>query len=171
MRHKGGQEVLIGPDFSRELRRGEEDEVDALLRSAFDGADEAELVRALRKTGAMAGESVATWDGRIAGYYALSHMVAPKGWLCLAPVAVSPDRQGSGLGRRMMGMLSEWARLSDTYVVVLGQVAFYERAGFSQARAQGLTSPYPLAHTMIAGPGSDVPVAALQYPKAFATSG
>jgi putative acetyltransferase len=163
--------MLIGPDFSRELRRGEEDEVDALLRSAFDGAAEAELVRALRKTGAMAGESVATWDGRIAGYYALSHMVAPKGWLCLAPVAVSPDRQGSGLGRRMMGMLSEWARLSETYVVVLGQVAFYERAGFSQARAQGLTSPYPLAHTMIAGPGTDVPVAALQYPKAFATSG
>lgn len=160
--------MLIGPDFSRELRRGEEDEVDALLRAAFDGAAEAELVRDLRKTDAMAGESVATWDGRIAGYYALSHMVAPKGWLCLAPVAVSPDRQGSGLGRRMMGMLSEWARLSETYVVVLGQVAFYERAGFSQARAQGLTSPYPLAHTMIAGPGADVPVAALQYPKAFA---
>ena len=135
--------MLIGPDFSRELRRGEEDEVEALLRSAFDGAAEAELVRALRKTGAMAGESVATWDGRIAGYYALSHM----------------------------GMLSEWARLSQTYVVVLGQVAFYERAGFSQARAQGLTSPYPLAHTMIAGPGTDVPVSALQYPKAFATSG
>ena len=163
--------MLIGPDFSRELRRGEEDEVEALLRSAFDGAAAAELVRALRKTGAMAGESVATWDGRIAGYYALSHMVAPKGWLCLAPVAVSPDRQGRGLGRRMMGMLSEWARLSQTYVVVLGQVAFYERAGFSQARAQGLTSPYPLAHTMIAGPGTDVPVSALQYPKAFATSG
>ncbi|WP_028958559.1 GNAT family N-acetyltransferase [Sulfitobacter sp. 20_GPM-1509m] len=159
--------MLIGPDFSRELRRGEEDEVDALLRSAFDGPDEAELVHALRKAGAMAGESVATWDGRIAGYYALSHMIAPKGWLCLAPVAVSPDRQGHGLGRQMVGMLAEWARLSETYVVVLGQVSFYEQAGFSLARAQGLSSPYPLEHTMIAGPGTDVPAAALKYPKAF----
>ncbi|MBM1814120.1 GNAT family N-acetyltransferase [Pseudosulfitobacter pseudonitzschiae] len=159
--------MLIGPDFSRELRRGEEDAVDALLRSAFDGPDEAELVHALRRAGAMAGESVATWDGRIAGYYALSHMVAPKGWLCLAPVAVSPDRQRHGLGRRMIGMLAEWARLSETYVVVLGQVSFYERAGFSLARAQRLNSPYPLEHTMIAGPGADVPAVALKYPKAF----
>ncbi len=161
--------MMIGPDFSRELRRGEEDEVDTLLRKAFDGSGEADLVRALRKDGVMAGESVATWDGRIAGYYALSYMVAPKGWLCLAPVAVSPDRQRSGLGRRMIGMLAEWARLSQTYVVVLGQVAFYERAGFSQARAQGLTSLYPLEHMMLAGPGVDVPkVVALKYPKAFA---
>ncbi|ASM73197.1 MULTISPECIES: GNAT family N-acetyltransferase [Roseobacteraceae] len=163
--------MMIGPDFSRELRRGEEDEADALLRTAFDGPDEADLVRALRKAGAMAGESVTTWDGRIAGYYALSYMIAPKGWLCLAPVAVVPDRQRSGLGRQMMGMLVEWARLSETYVVVLGQVAFYEKAGFSHARAQGLTSPYPLEHTMIAGPGLDVPVVNLTYPKPFARLG
>ena len=163
--------MMIGPDFSRELRRGEEDEVDALLRAAFDGTGEADLVKALRKDGAIAGESVATWGGRIAGYYALSHMVAPKGWLCLAPVAVSPDRQHSGLGRRMIGMLAEWARLSQTYVVVLGQVEFYEKAGFSHARAQGLTSSYPLEHMMIAGPGADVPKVALKYPKAFAKLG
>jgi len=36
----------------------------------------------------------------------------------------------------MIGMLTEWARLSKTSVVVLGQVPFYERVGFSAARAR-----------------------------------
>jgi putative acetyltransferase len=66
-------------------------------------------------------------------------------------------------------MLAEWARCSGIYVTVLGQVAFYERAGFSAARAARLTSPYPVAQTLIAGPGDDAPEAGLIYPAAFAT--
>ena len=94
-------------------------------------------------------------------------MLSPKGWLCLAPVAVHPDLQGRGIGKRMIGMLAEWARLAGRTVVVLGEVPFYERGGFSAARAANLTGPYPIEHTLLAGPGNDTPEAELIYPKAF----
>ncbi|MBU3259046.1 N-acetyltransferase [Roseovarius sp. PS-C2] len=155
------------PGFTRDMRPGEEAGVEALLRLAFGGLDEARLVAALRKSGAMAGEMVLPCDGEIVGYYALSRFIRPKGWLCLAPVAIHPDWQGMRHGKRMIGQLTEWARLSGTYVVVLGQPAFYGKAGFSLDRAAGLTSPYPITQTLLAGPGQDVPEQALTYPKAF----
>ncbi|MEZ5715786.1 MAG: N-acetyltransferase [Paracoccaceae bacterium] len=154
-------------DFLREMRAGEEAEVERLLQKAFGGNDEVRLVRLLRKGGAMAGEMVIAGPGGIAGYFALSEFGAPKGWLCLAPVAVHPDHQGQRIGRRMMGLLTEWARLAGKTVVVLGEVPFYEKAGFSAARAAKLKTPYPVEHTMLAGPGSDVPEAELVYPAAF----
>jgi putative acetyltransferase len=160
--------MLEFPDHARELRKGEEDAVDALLRAAFETGTEADLVRALRKSGQIAGETVLPMGDRIVGYYALSKMIAPKKWLCLAPVAVAPDVQGRRFGTRMMGMVSEWARLSKSTIVVLGKVTFYERAGFSGERAQNLTTPYPLSHTMLAGEGDAKPSETLIYPKAFA---
>lgn len=159
--------MVTGPDFVRDMRRGEEAGVDALLELAFEGRDEVALVHQLRKDRAMAGESVLGWQGEIIGYFALSLMRAPKKWLCLAPVAIHPDWQRKRHGQRMIGLLSEWARISGRTVVVLGAVGFYERAGFSQDRAAQLTSPYPIKHTLLAGPGQDVPEKTLTYPMAF----
>jgi putative acetyltransferase len=151
------------------MRRGEEPAVAALLERAFGGQAEARLVEKLRRAGDIAGETVLPSDDVIVGYYAISAMRSPKRWLCLAPVAIEPDWQGQGHGRRMIGLLSEWARLSGCYVVVLGQPAFYTRAGFSLERAAKLTSPYPVTNTLLAGPGTDVPEQTLIYPKAFET--
>lgn len=159
--------MLEFPDHAREMRRGEEDAVDAMLRAAFETGAEADLVHNLRKSGQIAGETVLPMGDRIVGYYALSKMVAPKKWLCLAPVAVAPDVQGRHYGTRMMGMLTEWARLSKSTVVVLGGVPFYERAGFSAARGANLTSPYPISHTMLAGEGTSAPGETLVYPQSF----
>ena len=159
---------MTGLGFCRPMRRGEEDGVAALLRAAFGGDDEARLVERLRRDGVMAGEMVLpVEEGGVAGYYALSAFTAPKGWLCLAPVAVHPDWQGQGHGRRMIGQLSAWAVATRQHVVVLGQVGFYARAGFSDTRAAALQSPYPVEHTLLAGPGEDAPAERLDYPKAF----
>jgi len=158
---------MIGPGFIRDMRRGEEDAVDALLKAAFPGPQEADLVRQLRKDRVMAGENVLGQQGEIVGYFALSRMIAPKGWLCLAPMAIHPDWQGKRHGQRMMGVLSEWARISRQFVVVLGPVAFYERGGFSKARAVRLQTPYPVQSTLLVGPGTDAPQKTLKYPKAF----
>ncbi|WP_422033123.1 GNAT family N-acetyltransferase [Roseovarius sp.] len=155
------------PGFTRPMHPGEEAAVADLLDTAFGGSDESQLVEALRKSGDMAGEMVLPMGERVIGYYALSPFRAPKGWLCLAPVAIAPDLQGHGHGRRMIGQLAEWARLTRQYVVVLGQVEFYEKAGFRKDRAAKLTSPYPLEHTLLAGPGEDAPAQALRYPKPF----
>ena len=159
--------MVTSPDFLREMRKGEEAQVDALLRAAFGGAEEAGLVRALRKAGAMVGEQVMAAEGRVVAYAGLSRMVAPKGWLCLAPVAVDPAWQGRRVGKRMVGLIAEWARLSGVTVVVLGQVGFYARAGFSAERAARLVTPYPVAHTLLAGPGEGAPEETLVYPAAF----
>ena len=156
---------MIRPDFLREMRRGEEAEVTALLTQAFGGKDEARLVEALRKSRTIAGEMVLPSKDGIVGYLALSAMTAPKGWLCLAPVAIRPDMQGLGHGRRMVGMITEWARLSGHTLVVLGDPAFYTRCGFAPI-AEGFTSPYPIEHTMTAGPAKAA-ACALAYPKAF----
>ena len=158
---------MLNRRFVRDMQAGEEDAVDALLRAAFGGADEAKLVRALRRSGDIAGECVVPGEDGIDGYFALSAMRKPEGWLCLAPVAVAPDRQGEGIGRRMMGFLTAWAMQAGQTIVVLGEPGFYERAGFSVSRAARLSSPYPLDHTALARPGEDVPAETLVYPKAF----
>lgn len=155
------------PDLSRDMKHGEEPGVDTLLRSAFGGPDEAELVMALRESGDMVGEMITPAGDEIIAYAGLSRMVQPGNWLCLAPVAVAPDWQGRKIGKRLVGMITEWARISGTTVVVLGQVGFYEKAGFSLERARKLTSPYPVDHTLLAGAGEGVPETTLIYPKAF----
>ena len=174
----------IGPDCSRDMRPDEVTEVDALLRAAFGGEAEVALVHALRRNGDMVSETVVHWQGRIVGYAALSRMVAPAGWLCLAPVAVwpafqrgasAPQGQPKGawqIGRRLVSELALAAEIPKgtevPAIVVLGQPGFYETCGFSRARAARLTTPYPLEYTMLAAPGEDVPEAELIYPAAFA---
>lgn len=112
-------------------------------------------------------------------------MREPKGWACLAPLAVLPRFQsGAGAPARMTGhsrfrfgsrLAAEIALLArgpadprlPRAVVVLGSVPFYERAGFSAARARNLRSPYPIARTLLAAPGENAPEADLCYPLAF----
>ncbi len=158
--------MFNAPQFARDLKRGEESEVDTLLRAAFETPAQAKFVEALRKSGLIAGEQVMPMGDRIVGYYALSYMVKPKGWLCLVPVAIAPDMQRRGYGKRMMGMLSEWSRLTQSPIVVLGELAFFERAGFSRGGAVNLTSPYPLDHTMVCGVAA-APAQDLVYPAPF----
>ena len=155
------------PGFIRPATDGDLPAIDTLLTAAFKGREEVALIHALRKAGAMRGEQVIPLGDGVIGYYALSAMVAPRGWLCLAPVAIAPDWQGRGHGRRMVAQLAAWADQTATPVVVLGQPDFYGKAGFSAAAARNLTSPYPIAHTLLAGVKEAAPAATLRYPAAF----
>ena len=150
--------ILRFPEFSRDMRRGEEDAVDALLARAFGSPGKAQLIAALRRAGDIAGEVVLPFQGDIVGYYALARMKAPTDWLCLAAVAIDPDWQGAGHGRRLIGMLSEWARLSGQFVIASGPAAFLTRAGFA---------PAPIEGALLAGPGTDMPENTPIYPPAF----
>lgn len=156
------------PDHMRAARASDHAAIDALLRAAFPTAAEARLVQDLRQSGEMDLELVLPDDGGLAGYLALSRMVEPAGWLALAPLAIAPVWQGRGLGRRLIAAALKLAAIKGQTVVVLGDPAFYSGCGFSHPRAARLTSPYPLSHTLIAGPGDDAPVATLRYPAAFA---
>ncbi|WP_417604234.1 GNAT family N-acetyltransferase [Primorskyibacter flagellatus] len=159
--------VIRRPGFLREMRGTELSQVDRLLQNAFGRREEADLVKKLRSDRVLAGEQVLPFEDGIAGYAALSEMRSPEGWLCLAPVAIAPDFQGFGHGRRMVGILAEWARRSGVFLVVLGEPEFYRRCGFSSERAAGLSAPYPASHLLLAGPGEDAPKETLKYPHAF----
>lgn len=50
--------MVVGPDYMRGIRSGEEDAVEALLRQAFPEPDEADLVRRLRDESRMEMEIV-----------------------------------------------------------------------------------------------------------------
>ncbi|WP_238987457.1 GNAT family N-acetyltransferase [Roseovarius dicentrarchi] len=146
------------PEFSRDLHRGEEGAVGDLLNRAYGGGAEAKTVDGLRRAGVIAGEVVLPCQGGIVGYYALSRMRAPGGALCVGPVAIDPDWQRAGHGRRMIGLLAEWARLSGTCVLAEGCEAFFARAGFRASGVDGL---------WLAGPARDLSGVELLFPKAF----
>ena len=155
------------PGFIRPASSGDIPAIDALLKAAFGGSEEVALVHALRRDGAIRGEQVIPLGDEIIGYYALSAMKSPAGWLCLAPVAIAPGWQGRGHGRRLVSQLAAWADQTQTVIAVLGAPAFYAKAGFVAAAAAALTSPYPVAQTLLAGAGGKVPQQKLIYPAAF----
>ncbi len=157
-----------GPDFMRPARATDHDAIDGLLRAAFAGPPEATLVRDLRASGEIELEMVMPWPAGLVGYLALSRMVAPAGWLVLAPVAVAPAWQGKRLGTRMVTGILRLMAIKDMTTVVLGRPSFYARAGFSQERAELLTSPSRSETMLIARPGMDRPTEALVFPPTFA---
>ncbi|MBV1903874.1 MAG: N-acetyltransferase [Marinosulfonomonas sp.] len=143
------------------------DRIDEVLRAAFPSPEEAVLVARLRKAGDMVLELVARGPD-IVGYIAVSQMVAPKGWLCLAPLAVAPEAQGLCIGSQLTRAAVNFAaKVAKAPICVLGKVTFYERQGFSRARAAQMRSPYPIGSTMLAGPGDDSAQGELIYPAAF----
>ncbi|WP_264210477.1 GNAT family N-acetyltransferase [Leisingera thetidis] len=89
--------MVAGPDTLTGVGEEHFDEVVALLLAAFPTDAEARLVRQLRADGDMLAEFQKPWDGKIGGYFALSRMLAPEGWACLAPMAVRPEWQDGRL--------------------------------------------------------------------------
>jgi putative acetyltransferase len=155
--------ILRFPEFSRDMRRREEDAVDALLLRASGDVRAAQVIAALRQAGDIAGEVVLPFQGGIVGYYALARMRAPVGWLCLVSVVIDPEWQSAGHGRRLMGVLSEWARLSGQSVIAGGPLPFFERAGFARMAAGS-------SILAVAGPVGDGGAAELIYPHPFEPS-
>lgn len=106
--------------------------------SAFRTDGEARLVDALRKTGKLTVSLVAESAGNIVGHIAFSP-VTPGGGVGLGPVAVAPDFQRRGFGAQLIREgLDACRKAGATFVVVLGDPAYYGRFGFVPASRWGL---------------------------------
>ena len=125
--------------------------VKQLLQEAFEGIEEAELVEQLRADQAFVPELslVAELNGKIAGYILFTRIkiVAENGVvhesLALAPMAVLPDFQNSGIGSKLVEAgLQKVKKMGYTSVVVLGHPEYYPRFGFKQAANWGIRSPF-----------------------------
>lgn len=147
-----------------------EAEVAAVVESAFERRDEAELVARLRTARAATVSLVAGIPPRdrrcepwpIVGYVLLSPVTInaanePRG-LALAPLAVAPAHQGRGFGSRLVEAALLRARLLGYgYVVVLGEPKYYARFGFSAASRFGVSysdgelQPYFTVVELVAG--------------------
>ncbi len=117
--------------------------------AAFDQAAEGDLVGSLRDAGDAEISLVAEDDGDIIGHVMFSKLQAPDGCLAMAPVSVTPDRQGQGIGSSLIR--DGLARARDggwQAVFVLGDPPYYNRFGFDVALADKFETPYPKAYHM-----------------------
>lgn len=117
---------------------------------AFEQAEEATLVDALRVAAHPHISLVAEADGQVIGHIFLSPVTiemeerAPLIY-GLAPMAVLPEYQNQGVGSRLVREgLSECRRIGCGAVVVLGHPEYYPRFGFVPASRKGLRCEYPV---------------------------
>lgn len=124
---------------------------DAIRRiniTAFPTPGEADLVDALRAGGHAVAEWVVEEAGAVIGHILFSRLdlVGERDTLfgaALAPMAVTPDRQRTGVGRRLIAAgIEACRRESVAAVVVLGHPGYYPRHGFSAEAAARLHDPF-----------------------------
>jgi putative acetyltransferase len=133
------------------IRREQPSEASAIrrvLESAFGQPAEADLVDGLRSTGSLTLSLVVLYDEEIIGHIAFSPVsiggttTSPPA-LALAPVAVTPGSQRSGVGSALIRFgLEEARRLGHPGIIVLGHAEYYPRFGFSPASRFGITCPF-----------------------------
>jgi putative acetyltransferase len=111
--------------------------------AAFPTAAEADLVERLRASSKAVIALVAEDEGLIVGHILFSPVaLQPRAGtvgLGLAPVAVLPDHEKHGVGRRLVqNGLAECRAWGAGFVVVLGEPEYYGRFGFEPASEHGL---------------------------------
>lgn len=142
-RPRRGHDVVI-----REREPADDDAIRHLNDTAFGGTDESKLIGDLRAARLAAVELVAVEDNEIVGHILFSALATTMGpepipTLALAPVAVRPDRQRSGIGSELIRTGLTLARQREWWaVIVLGHPEYYPRFGFSAELARQLKAPF-----------------------------
>ena len=128
----------------RDERRSDYEAVARVEAAAFERPAEATLVEELREIASPLISLVATLDSEVVGHVLFSpirvgaYALDPCP-LALAPLAVQPEHQRTGIGSRLVHAgLDACRRLGTPFVIVVGIPAYYPRFGFSRASAHGL---------------------------------
>ena len=124
---------------------GDRDAVRAVNEAAFGRPDEADLVGRLRDAAGPFLSLVAVAEGEVVGHILFTPVAveAPADVRGLAPMAVRPDRQRSGVGAALVEAGLDACRADGAAaVVVLGHPDYYPRFGFRPASAFGLACEY-----------------------------
>jgi putative acetyltransferase len=142
----------------------------SVLLAAFPTHGEADLVDRLRVDGDSVFSLVAIEDEAVVGHVLFSKLKAPFRALGLAPVAVTPIRQRSGIGSALIRAgLKQAAQGGWQAVFVLGNPLYYSRFGFDVSLARSFSSPYAGPHFMAMAVGTALPVTtgSLEHAPAF----
>ena len=106
---------------------------------------EANLLRELFESAAYVPELsiVAESAGAVVGHVISTRAtIGDQPSLGLGPIAVSPSRQGQGIGSALMrATIDRATALGESTIVLLGDPAYYERFGFVRADFLGIAPP------------------------------
>lgn len=127
------------------------DAIYEVVQLAFNRDVEAKLVREIRSSREYVPELelVVISDGHVIGHVMVSHAQlhrdgARHDVAILAPLAVHPDRQGLGVGSRLVReVVARADALGEPLVVLEGSPQYYPRFGFRPAVEFGITLPLP----------------------------
>jgi putative acetyltransferase len=162
----------------RDERPGDEEAIRRLVEAAFRDhphSDQREhhLIDALRSAGALTLSLLADDDGTPVGHIAFSPVTiggTSPNWYGLAPVAVTPTRQRSGIGRFLINAgLSRLKSTGAAGCVVLGDPAYYTRFGF-QVRPELTYAGAPPEYFLALPFGESLPAGAVEYHACFRDS-
>lgn len=165
---------MSGGIVIREAEAGDGADISALLRAAFGAPGEADLVAALRAGGDTVLELVAAADGKPVGAVLFSRLLVGNGdaafpAVALAPLAVAPDRQRTGIGSLLVERAHAILReRGERLSVVLGDAAYYSRFGYRRERAERFDSDYQCEHLQALAWGAAPATGRLRYARAFA---
>jgi len=157
----------------RYARPGDHPAIATVVGAPSGGPAEARLVERLRADGDTLFELVAVEADEVAGHVLFSRLWADRYemFAALAPLAVRPDLQKTGLGSALVRAGLESAKEFGAHgVIVLGHPAYYPRFGFAAETAAKVSSPYagqPGFMAVALEPGAfDAPMT-VAYPDAF----
>lgn len=127
----------------REATAADRPAILSVVAAAFGRRDEAAIVEKLWADNASAPDLVADAGGEVIGHCAVSAVHADpalaRAAFGLAPIAVLPTRQKSGVGAAMVRAAVDHCRAKGAaLLVLLGAPAYYGRFGFIPASRKGL---------------------------------
>ncbi|TKD70517.1 GNAT family N-acetyltransferase [Pseudalkalibacillus hwajinpoensis] len=135
----------------REENVADHEAISTILREAFNGEDEVQLVNGIRESEGFIPElALVALHNRSepVGYilFSIIEIHTEKGSipsLALAPVAVVPELQNEGVGSLLIkdGMMRATS-LGYRHVVVLGHKDYYPKFGFVPASEENITGPF-----------------------------
>lgn len=155
-------------------------QIHALTAAAFPTDEEAQLVDALRGSGAwIDGLSIVAEEsaGTLLGHALLTRChVDEVPALCLAPCSVLPASQRMGVGGSVIRAALDAARVQgEAFVVVLGHPAYYPRFGFRRASeaniSLGIDVPDEALMAMTLDGSRSLPAGVVRYAEAFGIGG
>jgi putative acetyltransferase len=146
----------------------------AFADKPYSRQTEAAIVDALRGAGALTVSLVAAEGGEILGHAAFSPVSidgdAMRGWYGLGPISVRPDRQGGGIGSRLVREgLARLKAMGARGCVLLGDPRYYGRFGF-RAYPQLVLPGLPPEYFQALPLGGDVPAGTVAYHAGFDAS-
>lgn len=127
--------------------------VEALVLRAFGPGRFAKTAERLREGAAVAAGFVARDAGKVVGSVRLwAITVGGQPALFLGPIAVSADCRKAGLGADLVKACLDFAESAGEGVLLVGDVAYFERFGFATSPDARLPGPVDQRRVMWRGP-------------------